>query len=301
MDEVSRTEVKVGVIGLGAMGGAMARNLSAAGYEVTVFDLDAERMRACEGAEPAANVTDIVLACQVVLTSLPSSDSYVSLAKEELAPHARRGQVFVELGTTSPPAMRTVAEALADKGAHCLDAPVSGGPRAAENGTLYMFVGGQQPVFERCLPLLEVLGDPDRITYCGPAGAGQVVKGVNQLMMGLANAAYLEAVAFGVRAGVDADTIAQALDGEGQRRDLARVARAAAEGRAQDLGVKFRELPYFLKAAREAGFELPLTQRLWDVCEAGERVVIDDNREAPSFWHELMKDSSTAEEEETND
>lgn len=279
----------MGVIGLGAMGGAMARRLAVSGYDVTVFDLDVERMRACTGTTAAASVADVVSACGIVLTSLPSSAGYIALAETELVPQARAGQVFVELGTTSPPDMRRMAQAFAEKGAHCLDAPVSGGPAGAEKGTLFMFVGGERQVFERCLPLLEVLGDPDRITHCGPAGAGQVVKGVNQLMMGLANAAYLEAVAFGVGAGVEADVIEQALQGDGQRRDLARTARAAAAGKAQDIGVKFRELPYFLQEAQAAGFALPLTQRLWDFCEAGERVVVDDNRAAPSFWHELMR------------
>jgi 3-hydroxyisobutyrate dehydrogenase-like beta-hydroxyacid dehydrogenase len=110
-------------------------------------------------------------------------------------------------------------------------------------------------------------------------------------MMGLGSAAYIEAIAFGVHAGVDAETIAKALAGEGRwRKDLTAVAAAVAAGRGANQGVKFRELPYFLREAQEGGFQLPLTKVLYDFCAAGERVVEDDKRPAPSFWHELTRE-----------
>jgi 3-hydroxyisobutyrate dehydrogenase-like beta-hydroxyacid dehydrogenase len=117
-----------------------------------------------------------------------------------------------------------------------------------------------------------------------------VVKGVNQLMMGLGSAAYLEAVSFGVSAGVDAAVIRQAIGDTGRwRADFHAVAEMVADGRGPEVGVKFRELPYFLRAAEEAGFSLPLTEILYQFCAIGERVVVDDHRPAPSFWHELTK------------
>jgi 3-hydroxyisobutyrate dehydrogenase-like beta-hydroxyacid dehydrogenase len=139
-------------------------------------------------------------------------------------------------------------------------------------------------------PLLEVIGGPDHLTYCGPSGAGQVIKGVNQLLMGLVDAAYLEALAYGVRGGVDAATVRQAVLWPGRERGSRgeRIARRVVDGQAAQVGVKFRELPYFLRDAAERGVPLPLTQALYDFCDAGERVVIDDNRPAPAFWHELL-------------
>ena len=153
-----------------------------------------------------------------------------------------------------------------------------------------LFAGGDPAAFERVHPILETVGGAEGLTYCGPSGMGQVVKGVNQLAMGLGAAAYLEAVAFGVRAGASPEVINRAVggDSEGWRAMVRQTARSAQEGRAEQAGVKFRELPYYLEAAEAAGFDLPLARVLYGFCDAGERVVVDDNRPAPSFWHELM-------------
>ena len=285
----------LGFLGLGAMGGPMARNLVRAGYTVVGFDLREERLSACAdaGVVPAGGEDDVVRRADVVLTSLPSSESWVEAAERHLVPNAREGQVFIDLGTTTPPETRRLAAEFARKGAALLDVPVSGGPGGVEAKRLRMFVGGDPRVFAECRQILEAIGGPEHITYCGPSGSGQVVKGVNQLAMGLGAAAYLEAVAFGVMAGVDAETIRVAVGATGGvdrwREYVDFVADRAAAGSAESIGVKFRELPYFLREAGEKGFVLPLTQMLFSFCDAGERVVIDDNRRAPSFWHELMK------------
>jgi hypothetical protein len=106
----------------------------------------------------------------------------------------------------------------------------------------------------------------------------------------LGAAAYLEAVAFGVRAGVDPATICAAVGGDERwRAQVAATVGQIVAGKGEGIGVKFRELPYFLREAQEQGFVLPLTLTLHTFCTTGPRVVIDDNRPAPSFWHELME------------
>ena len=282
--------MRLGFVGLGAMGLPMCRNLLRAGHGVAGFDLDGGRRReaAEAGAQIASSLEGVVQDCDVVLTSLPSSDAFVGLAEHELLPRLRAGQVVLDTGTTAPPETRRLAALFAGKGGSLVDAPVSGGPGGAEKGELYIFVGGEEGPVRTCMPLLEILGGPGRITHGGPPGTGQVLKGVNQLMMGLVGAAYLETVAFGVRAGVDAETIARAIGEGGSRLQVRRTAERAAAGQAEGMGVKFRELPYFLAEAEASGFPLPLTRALYDFCDAGERVVVDDNRKAPSFWHELM-------------
>ncbi|HEU5316128.1 MAG TPA: NAD(P)-dependent oxidoreductase [Chloroflexota bacterium] len=279
-----------GVIGLGAMGGPAARNLAAAGYRVSGYDTSAERLAAAseQGVTPAPSVEALVDGCKVVLTSLPSSGSWVQLAERHLVPRACSGQLFIDLGTVAPPETRRLAAAFAAAGAALVDAPVSGGPTGAAGRTLFMFVGGDDEHVARARPVLEALAGLGRITHCGPSGAGQVVKGVNQLAMGLGAAAYLEAVAFGVNAGVRADVIGEAVgDDSGWRSIVGGTARRIAAGKGEEIGVKFRELPYFLREAQEAGFPLPLTEVLHALCDAGERVVVDDNRPAPSFYREL--------------
>ena len=284
------------------MGGPMSANLARAGHSVLACDLDPERVaaRRPDGVAGANGAADVVGQAGVVLTSLPSSDAFVRLAEETLVPGAGEGQVFVDLGTTVPRETRRIGAELEARGAALLDVPVSGGPGGAGRGTLFMFAGGERAAFERCLPLLEVLGE--RITYCGPCGMGQVMKGVNQLAMGLGAAAYVEAVGFGVLAGLDADTVAEAMGGgEDWRRQVAQTAGRFVEGGEEGIGVKFRELPYFLDEAEGQGFELPLTRTLHEFCDAGERVVVDDNRPAPSFWHELRKERRERKEQEVTD
>ncbi len=160
---------------------------------------------------------------------------------------------------------------------------VSGGPGGASNGTFYVFIGGTDAAVARSRPLLDIIGDPEKTTHCGPPGSGQVVKGVNQLM-GLVSAAFVETVAYGVRGGVDAGIVAKAVGGEGRgRSDLKHFAERIAAGDGNKVGVKFRELPYFLREAEATGFPLPLTRVLYDFCDQGERVAFDDHRHAPSF------------------
>lgn len=280
----------IGFIGLGEMGGPMARNLLAAGYSVIGYDLDGARLAqvVAAGAEAGMSVADVVQRSEIIATSLPSSSTWVKVAEQEILPNVRAGQIVIDFGTVTPPETRRLAAAFAEKGVDLLDVPVSGGGSGAEAARLYMFAGGKRETVDRCMPILQTIGGAGRITYCGPTGCGQVVKGVNQLMMGLVDAAYLEAISFGVNSGVDIEIIKQAIGSEGRWRvDFNQTAQRIADGKGNNVGVKFRELPYFLQAAQEQGFELPITQAVRAFCEKGERIVIDDHREAPSYWHEL--------------
>jgi len=282
----------LGFIGVGAMGGAMARNLLATGHPLAAFDISEERLAAivAAGAERGASAAEVAHCCDIVLASLRSSAIFVEVAEGELLPHARQGQVLIDLGTTAPPETRRLAAAFAAKGATLLDVPVSGGPHGIETRTLRMFVGGDRAAFDRCRPLLEALGGPKHLVYCGPSGCGQIVKGVNQLAMGLGDAAYMEAFAFGVRAGVDPVVIREAVGGDdGFRRHFAAIASQVIEGKGEGLWVKFPELPYFLAEAADRGIPLPLTEALHAFLSTVEPRWRDNmGRPTVSFWHELM-------------
>jgi len=285
---------RIGFLGVGAMGNPMVRSLLSAGYPVTAYDTARERLDsiALFGATPASAGWEAVMNADVVCASLPSSDAFVEVAETVLLPGVREGQVVIDFGTTTPPETRRIAERLAAKGVSLVEAPLSGGEAGAQKAKLRTFGGGDRAAFERVRPILIAVGGEENLVYCGPTGAGQIAKGVNQLAMGLGAAAYLEAVAFGVRAGVDPSVLVEAVGAEGAepwRTMVARMAKAADEGRAHEMGVKFRELPYFLREAEEAGLPLPLTRALYDFCDSGQWVVIDDNRPAPSFWWELVR------------
>jgi 2-hydroxy-3-oxopropionate reductase len=207
------------------------------------------------------------------------------VAQESILPLTRAGQVMVDLGTTRLLPTRQIAAELAAKGASLLDAPVSGDPRTP----LYLFVGGEQTAFQRVEPLLQVLAAPEHLTLGGDSGSGQILKAVNQLCMGVVRGAWMEAVSFATRQGIDLPTVGQAVGGpEGWRAELTEVVRQLAEGEGERQDLKFAELPYFLQAAEQAGIEMPLTQALFEFCDPGPRNWRDNmNRPYVSFWHML--------------
>ena len=287
----------IGFIGLGNMGRRMAKNLHNAGYPLTRYDIDAAKCTALAaiGATAGKNSTEVVQNNEVVMTSLRSSDVFCSVAEEHLIPNARDGHVFIDLGTTRVKETRDIGVALAEKGATLIDAPVSGGPQGSETGTLRIFVGGDAVIVEKCRPILEVLGEPQNVVYCGPSGSGQIVKGVNQLAMGLGDAAFMEAMAFGVCAGVDPVAIREAVGmGDGWRGQFDRIAKRIIDGEGGTLVIKYPELPYFLAAAEAHGFEIPLTEALYEFCKNENYEMFDNmNRPSRSFWRTLTKDSDS--------
>lgn len=286
---------KIGFIGLGNMGGRMAKNLHSARYPLIGYDIDTAKCEAlaATGATAGNDTAEVVRNSDVIMTSLRSSDIFGSVAEQHLIPNARDGHVFIDLGTTEVEKTRSIAMAFAKKGATLIDAPVSGGTHGSETGTLRIFVGGDTATVEKCRPILEVLGEPKDVVYCGPIGSGQIVKGVNQLAMGLGDAAFMEAMAFGVRAGVDPAAIREAVGmGEGWRGQFDRIAKRIIDGEGGTLVVKYPELPYFLAAAEAAGFEIPLTEALYEFCKKGNYEMFDNmNRPSRSFWQTLTKDS----------
>lgn len=281
---------RVGVIGCGEMGAEVIQNLAELSYEVHGYDLDPGQMAGL----PMFSITlEEALACPFVITLLPSSEAWLQFGAEEFSRHANPGTLLIEMGTTVPYRFREVASHLIQDGFSVVDAPCSGGPGGVHHRTLRTFLAGDKAAKARAVPILQDIGGKESITDCGDLGQGQVMKGVNQLMMGLINAAYLEALAFGVREGLDLDLIVQAVaSDEGMRGELAKVIQFAQESGAEHLGVKFRELPYYLDQARQSGDALPLTEAIYRLLKGADRVTMDDHRPAPSFWHELTRSAA---------
>jgi 3-hydroxyisobutyrate dehydrogenase/2-hydroxy-3-oxopropionate reductase len=194
--------MEVGFIGLGKMGKPMVRRLLAAGHPVHVHNRSPQAVIELvgNGAKDAGSSAGVAERAEVILTALPTPDTVEQVYKE-LAAAARADQIYVDHSTVSLGLNRSCAELLAKKRADFLDAPVSGGPGGAEAGTLTVMVGGEQAIFERALPVFQSFGK--NIRLCGPVGAGQAVKLVNQLLVGIHTAASAEAVVFGVSLGAD--------------------------------------------------------------------------------------------------
>jgi 3-hydroxyisobutyrate dehydrogenase/2-hydroxy-3-oxopropionate reductase len=184
----------------------MTQKLLAAGYEVHVFNRSrgAVDALAAEGATPADSAAQVAERAEIILTALPTPET-VDAVYTEMAGAARGGQTYVDHSTVSPGLNRSCAERLGHKGADFLDAPVSGGPAGASGGTLTVMVGGEQAAFDRALPVLQAFGK--NIRLCGPTGAGQVVKLINQLLVGIHTSAIAEAAVFGAALGADPQVV----------------------------------------------------------------------------------------------
>jgi 2-hydroxy-3-oxopropionate reductase len=193
----------------------MARNLMTAGYDLVVHNRSREAVDeiAGEGAIPAANPREVAEQAKIVITMLPDSPDVrdVVFGENGLSEAMGEGSLLIDMSTISPVTTLEVVEALAAKGAHALDAPVSGGDKGAIAATLSIMVGGEADDFERAKPIFEALGKT--IVHVGAAGAGQTVKACNQIVVALTFEAVSEALVLGSKAGVDPHKIVQVLSG----------------------------------------------------------------------------------------
>lgn len=207
--------MKLGLIGLGIMGKPMARNLLKAGYELYVYDLNAQAVEelAAAGARPAAGAGEVAEKCDIVMTMLPNSPQVkdVVLSPGGVLEHIRPGAVLIDMSSINPIASREIAAELEKKGVDMLDAPVSGGEPKAVDGTLSFMVGGKREVFDRCRDILAAMGSS--VVLCGDTGAGNVTKLCNQIIVAVNIAAMSEALTLGQLAGVSPEIIYQAIRG----------------------------------------------------------------------------------------
>jgi 3-hydroxyisobutyrate dehydrogenase len=198
---------RVGVIGLGNIGGAVAANLVADGDEVVVADTDPARVAAVAGAR-AGDVAAVAAASEITLTSLPGPDD-VAQVGAAWAAAAPAGTILLDLSTSSPAANRALAETLAATGHHLVEAPLTGGAVGAQNRTLVFMVGGDDEPVGRCLPVLDRLG---RATFhLGPVGSGTTMKLVNSLLAFACTWVSLEGLSMAAAAGLDLGTAVEVV------------------------------------------------------------------------------------------
>jgi 3-hydroxyisobutyrate dehydrogenase-like beta-hydroxyacid dehydrogenase len=200
-------------LGPGLMGESMARLLLQAGHTVEVLlnrnPGPVDRLVA-EGATQATDVIVSAAESDIVLSMLPNLPEIEELLfTKGIATAMKPGSLFLTMSTVSPDGIKQVASALAEKGIDILDAPVSGGTVKAASGTLTIMAGGERTVYDRYLPVLQVMGD--HIYYTGETGTGQVVKLCNNLLAAMIMAANAEVLTMGVKAGADANLIRDIL------------------------------------------------------------------------------------------
>ena len=270
--------MNVGFIGLGNMGHPMAANLLKARYDLTVHDLRREMGQPLEdaGATWGTSPKNVAARSDVVLTSLPGPKEVeaVVLGENGIFAGLNSGSAYIDLSTNSPTTLQKIAQIGASRGFHVLDAPISGGVFGARDGTLTIYVGGEQADFERFQPLFQSIGN--HVAYMGPTGSGHVTKLVNNLIMFINFAGVCEGMAMGARAGLQPQALLDVIktstgDSMYLRRTIGLLLAGEDVNSAADLAVKDVHLAVELGRELNIPLELgPLVEEIFrQFCEAG--------------------------------
>ncbi|HEX8940599.1 MAG TPA: NAD(P)-dependent oxidoreductase [Candidatus Limnocylindrales bacterium] len=255
---------RIGFVGLGTMGAAMAANLARAGFPLTVWNRTAGRAAKLTelGAREAASPAELAAGSDVIVTCVSDTPDVeaVLFGEHGVAEGARRGMLVIDCSTISPSATRGFAARLAERGVELVDAPVSGGSEGAQQATLTVFVGGEPAAVERARPVLSAIGRT--ITHLGPVGSGQAAKAVNQVVLCGAYLGVAEGLVLALKAGLEPDALVAALGGgSAQSWVLANRSRRMID---DDYPLGFRvalhlkDLGIALQLARETGTVLPI-------------------------------------------
>ena len=258
--------MKVGFIGLGTMGASIALNAIKGGNELVVNDLgsNAAARHLEAGATWADTPRAVAEQCDIIFSSLPGPAEVqaVALGEHGLIQAARKGQIYMDLSTNSPTVMRKIHADFAAHGVEVLDAPVSGGPDGARSGKLAIWVGGSKEAYERALPTLHSMSD--RPYYVGEIGAGSITKLVHNLSGYVVQTAMAECFTMGVKAGVPAEALWQAvrLGAFGRRRTFDTMARQYLPGRFDPPDFALELARKDVHLALEVGREFDVPMRL---------------------------------------
>jgi 2-hydroxy-3-oxopropionate reductase len=253
----------VGYIGLGLMGKSIARNILKAGFPLVVHNRSRAAVEelAAEGATPASSPAQVAAQVEIVFTNLPDTPDVekVVLGEDGILSGAHDGLIWADNSTIKPAAARSLSLRLAEKHVLSLDAPVSGGDIGARNATLAIMVGGPAEALEKVMPVFLAMGKT--VTHVGAAGAGQVAKAANQIMVAAQMVAMGELLVFSQKAGVDPVKVVEAIKGGAAQCWTLDVKppRLFAGNRTPGFkaSMQAKDLNIILETAREYGVPLP--------------------------------------------
>jgi 3-hydroxyisobutyrate dehydrogenase len=258
----------IGFIGLGNMGGGMSLNIQKAGYPMVVYDLREEAARPLldGGARLANSPAEVSSLSDIIFTSLPGPKEVEAVATgpEGVLEGIRPGSIYVDLSSSRPTLIRELEPIFRQKGAHVLDAPVSGGKSGAASGNLAVMVGGDREVFESIKPVLDSFGD--KVFYAGGIGAGSICKLVHNMIGHSVRQAIAEGLTLGVKAGVEPEAVWECM----RRGSLGRM-RVLHEGLVRSmfrgeyepasfaLNLAYKDISLATELAREYDVPMPMT------------------------------------------
>jgi 2-hydroxy-3-oxopropionate reductase len=287
----------IGFIGLGIMGGAMVRNLAKKFPGVKAYDADKKKTAAAvsRSVTAAGGTEEIGKTCGIVFLSLPNSAivKAVVLGEGGLASYMQKGGVIIDTSTTEAGTEIEIEAALKKRGIGFLDAPVSGGEKAANEGTLSFMVGGEERIFKNAKKYMAAMGAS--VVRTGGVSMGQVAKCVNQIIVGSTFTAIAESFALGVKAGLDPKVLYDAIKGGWAGSKLLDVAAKDMFSREFKPGgtidIHWKDLGYCLSVAQDLDVFTPLTAFVHEVFKAA-RANGDGKKSQPAIvrlWEKLLK------------
>ena len=203
----------IGFIGMGHMGSHMAQRLLDAGYQVTVYDRTREKAEEVgeRGAQVAQTVRELAASCQIVMASVTDdrAQEEVMFGPDGALAGVHSGSIVIDLSTVSPDVSRRLFQAAKEKNVAMIDAAVSGSVPQVDEGSLVIFVGGEHTTFERCKPILDILGKNS--FYMGASGMGTTMKLVVNTLLGLGMQALAESIALGEKSGLEKNLLLEVL------------------------------------------------------------------------------------------
>lgn len=254
---------KVGFVGLGVMGGPMAGHLITGGHQVTVWNRTPGKTDGikAQGATVAGDLKQLAENCDVIFTCVGRSEDVAEVVRE-MAPHAKKGTLFVDHSTIEPSMARTLHKELTDQDLKFVDAPITGGSMGAKNGTLTIFCGGDHEDVAHAMTVM--IPYTKRAEQVGPSGSGQVMKLANQIAVGGALMGLCESMAFAKKAGLDINQ-AHSMVGGGAGGSWAFEnygAKILNEDWTPGFSVKNqrKDFGYCESAAKELGIEISMTE-----------------------------------------
>ena len=213
MNELTKENTRLGFIGIGNMGSRMAKRLLEHGYQPMAYNRSREDAEALVkyGASVAGGISELASEADVILSSLPNDDAVKSVYTDTdgVFAHVRRGSAIIEMSTVSPATSRKLSELSRKAGTSFLDSPVSGSTPAAENGTLTLFCGGDEELFQAAQPIFSSIAREN--FYLGSSGSGTAMKLVANTLLGVGMQAIAESVALGQKEGLDRHRLFEVL------------------------------------------------------------------------------------------
>ena len=267
--------MKIGFIGLGAMGKPMAGNLLAAGYEVYAFDVAAAAVKELEekGGKGCASAGELAGKAEVIISSLPNAKivEAVMCGEGGVLECCAPGSIIVDMSSVAPNSTKDMAKRAAAKGVSFIDAPVSGGVSGAQAGTLTIMVGADDATFAKVKPIFDVLGK--NIYHVGEVGGGAAIKVVNNLLLGCNMAALAEALTLGVKCGLSVETMREVISVSSGRSyameaKLEKFIMADKFDTGFAVDLQYKDLGLALEAARDERVPLPMTAAATQLYEA---------------------------------